>query len=179
MKCVLRPESGQPGTLQPSESHPEAIQVDGLSVPLKCARPNDPLMRRLAVSPCTAENATQKHRSRPSPFTSSINLLFLAHSAGVLPCDSSHRLKSFILPLCSTAGCLTRTFNSVNPSPISSTQVSPRKIPSACATASYSDSAVTSTACSVPARSRQETRQERRAMRRRLACFAFCSPSLC
>src|ERR1039458_7271764 len=68
MKCVLRPESGQPGTLQPSESHPEAIQVDGLSVPLKCARPNDPLMRRLAVSPCTAENATQKHRSPPSPF---------------------------------------------------------------------------------------------------------------
>src|ERR1039457_5105530 len=82
----------------------------------------------------------------------------------VFPCDSSQRRKSFILTLCSTAGCLTRTFNSVNPSPISSTHWSPRRIPSACATASYSVSAVTSTACSVPARSRQETRQERRAM---------------
>jgi len=64
------------------------------------------------------------------------------HSAGVLPWLSSHRLKSFILTLCSTAGCFTRTFNSVNPSPISSTHMSPRRIPSACATASYSDSAV-------------------------------------
>src|ERR1017187_4229129 len=112
----------------------------------------------------------------PPPFANANSFLFLVHSAGVLPCDSSHRLKSFILTLCSTAGCLTRTFNSVNPSPISSTQMSPRRIPSACATASYSDSAVTSTACSVPTRSRQETRQERRAMRGRLACFAVCSP---
>jgi hypothetical protein len=33
MKCVLRPESGRPGTLQASESHSEAIQVD-ISSPL-------------------------------------------------------------------------------------------------------------------------------------------------
>src|ERR1039457_6853844 len=63
-------------------------------------------------------------------------------------------------------------------SPISSTQISPRRMPSACATASYSDSAVTSTACSVPAKSRQETRQERRAMRRRVTCFAISSPTV-
>src|ERR1022692_2260862 len=43
----------------------------------------------------------------------------------VFPCDSSQRRKSFILTRCSTAGCLTRTFNSVTPSPISSTQMSP------------------------------------------------------
>src|ERR1039457_1930930 len=127
-------------------------------------------------SPLYWRESHANQRSRPSPFANAINFLFLVHSAGVLPCDSSHRRKSFILTICSTAGCLTRTFNSVSPSPISSTQMSPRRIPSACATASYSDSAVTSTACSVPARSRQETRQEQRAMGSRVTWFAFCSP---
>ena len=56
----------------------------------------------------------------PSPFANAINLFFLVPSAGVLPWLFSHRLKSFIRTRCSTAGCLTRTFNSVNPSPISS-----------------------------------------------------------
>ena len=37
------------------------------------------------------------HRSPPSPYASAISFLFLVHSAGVFPCDSSHRLKSFIL----------------------------------------------------------------------------------
>src|ERR1017187_8210965 len=60
----------------------------------------------------------------------------------VFPCDSSQRRKSFILTRCSTAGWLTRTFNSVTPSPISSTQMPPRRISSDCATASYSGSAV-------------------------------------
>jgi hypothetical protein len=56
---------------------------------------------------------------------------------GRLPFDSSHRLKILDPHLmCSTAGCLTRTFNSVSPSPISSTQMSPRRMPSVCATAS-------------------------------------------
>ena len=86
------------------------------------------------------------------------------HSAGVLHCDSSQRRKSFICTRCSIAGCLTPTFQLREALadllyPDVPTQDSHR-----CATASYSDSAVTSTACSVPARSRQETRQVRSAI---------------
>src|ERR1017187_9554759 len=62
----------------------------------------------------------------PPPFANANSFLFLVHSAGVFPCDSSHRLKSFIRTLCSTTGCLTRTFNSVSPSPVSSTPWSHR-----------------------------------------------------
>ena len=68
----------------------------------------------------------------PAPSASSSSCTPLAFPLWL----SSHRLKSSIRTRCLTAGCLTRTFNSVNPSPISSTHWSPRRMPSACATAS-------------------------------------------
>jgi hypothetical protein len=81
-------------------------------------------------------------------------------SAGVVPQASSQRRKSFIRTRW-VAGAFSwgSTVIEVSPSPISPTQGLARNANSPRATASYSESAVTSTECCIPLRSSHDTRQ--------------------
>jgi hypothetical protein len=85
------------------------------------------------------------------------------HFGGRSRCPCSHCSKSCTRTLCSTRGCLTTTVIVVRPPPISSTQWFSRNTRRPCATASYSEAAITSTKCSTPFRSQHDTVQVRKA----------------
>jgi len=99
-------------------------------------------------------------------------------SAGVVPRASSHRRKSFTRTRC-VAGAFswTATVIEVSPSPISPTQEFDCSADRPRATASYSDSAVTSMEWCTPLGSSQDTRQISRSHLARIPCSCFVRPS--
>lgn len=152
----------------PSRVSREASRRRGWRGCVECGRVDDPeswsLRRPQPIRPESARSrSTQKKLHFVS--NSSRNRFLSTISAGDRGDASSQRSKSWTRTVCSTSGAFTVTVTAVWPRPMSSTHSLSRKIRSACATASYTLPALTSTVCPTPARSEHETLHVFRATR--------------